>query len=81
MTQESHYYVGYNIMLHHCFCDNSQYMVAPQAPAPNAPRMAVDFMVLLVVLDERLRPFLFVEVKDGSWLLRPSSCKRANSQM
>ena len=50
MTQESRYYAGYNTMLHHCFCDNSRYTIAPQAPPPGASRAAVNFMVLLVVV-------------------------------
>ena len=80
-AQESRYYSGYNKMLTHCFRDSLDYTVAPQVPPPIAPRESLDFMVWLLVFDEDLKPVLLVEVKDDSWLSRPSTREGADAQM
>ena len=81
LTKESRYYAGYNSMLHHCFRDPSRYTIAPQTAPPAAPRVAIDYMALLVAFDKNFKPVLFVGVKDDNWLLKPSSREVADSQM
>ncbi|KAJ6490658.1 hypothetical protein C8R47DRAFT_1014108 [Mycena vitilis] len=79
-TSEHRYYGPYDKLLNYCF-DEFAYFVAPQAPPRDDATGTVDFGVLLVVMDQRRRPVLLIEVKDDSHLTVPSNRAAADQQM
>ncbi|KAJ7827030.1 hypothetical protein B0H14DRAFT_1241988 [Mycena olivaceomarginata] len=79
-TLENRYYGPYDKLLNYCF-DGFDYIVAPQAPPRDYTTETVDFVVYLVVMDQRRQPVFLIEVKDDSHLTAPSKRAAADQQM
>jgi hypothetical protein len=79
-TLEHRYYGPYDKLLNYCF-DGFTYFVAPQAPPRDNTTETVDFVVFLVVMDQRRRPVFLMEVKDDSHITAPSKRAAADQQM
>ncbi|KAJ7645019.1 hypothetical protein B0H17DRAFT_1022901 [Mycena rosella] len=79
-TLEHRYYGPYDKLLNYCF-DGFDYFVAPQAPPRDDTTETVDFVVYLVVMDQRRQPVFLIEVKDDPHLTAPSKRAAADQQM
>ncbi|KAJ6622944.1 hypothetical protein B0H10DRAFT_1755918, partial [Mycena sp. CBHHK59/15] len=57
------------------------FVVSPQAPPKENERDAADFIIYIVVHDEKQRPVFLLEVKEDTYRDIPSGRQAADSQM
>ncbi|KAJ7888526.1 hypothetical protein B0H13DRAFT_1705862 [Mycena leptocephala] len=77
---EHRYYGPYDKLLNYCF-DGFEYFVAPQAPPREDRTETIDFLVYLVVMNQRRQPVFLIEVQDDSHLAAPSKRAAADQRM
>jgi len=78
---ESRYYGPYDFLLNYVTEYSEDYEIAPQTSVVGRGHDAVDFVMWYVVRDSNKRIVLLLEVKDDSWIERPSTRLGADDQM
>ncbi|KAJ7456036.1 hypothetical protein B0H11DRAFT_231932 [Mycena galericulata] len=79
-TSEHRYYGPYDKLLNYCF-DGFTFFVTRQSPPRDDKTETVDFVVFLIVMDQRRQPVLLIEVMDDSHLTTPGKRAAADHQM
>ena len=80
---ESRYYGSYDRLFNYAVIEGSfNFFLAPQTSLDEtSARDAVDFVVFMVVLNQKQKPVLTAEIRDDRWANGPDKRQRADTQM